>query len=386
MALRIAVIGGGIGGLAAAVALLREGHEVVCFERVATLREVGAGVQISPNAAAVLHRLGLAEAVERVAVRPSAVLFRRWDDGRVVGRHGCNPEAEQRFGAPYYTFHRADLHDVLRAAVPSSAIALGSRCVGVEQSADCVEVHFEDGARHTADVVVGADGFHSILRRRISADAPRFSGSCSFRGVVPATEVPSAGEGATIDLWLGPNRSGAAYPVSSGRLVTFTAVAPMGVETVSEMVADGRPEEVIAAFAGWHEDFVAILRAAKRTVVLPLYDRAQLPRWVDGRVALLGDAAHPMLPFFAQGAAQAIEDALALAVGLRGAERDSVAEGLQRYEGLRRERTEEVRRRSAENGALLQLPDGESQSLRDMALGAMTLESHAWLFSHRVEA
>jgi salicylate hydroxylase len=372
--MRVAIVGAGIGGLATALALHRDGHEVACFERVKELREVGAGVQIAPNAARALRSLGVGDAIDRVGFRPASVVFRRWDDGRVLCRHGGSPEAETLYGAPYYTIHRADLHGVLRDALPASSIRLGARVVGVEHRSDAIELGFEDGARHLADVAVGADGLHSTLRQRFSRAPLPASTLCSFRGLVPIEKVRAPSD--DIVLWLGPSRSAASYPVADRRMVSFTLVAPVPAPAA----ADDAKRAVLAAFAGWDDALRSLVEAADRLVVLPLYDHVPLDRWSEGRLTLLGDAAHAMLPFFAQGAAQAIEDGTALARHLRGVGPGDVQAALARYEAERRPRNDEIAQRSAANGTMLQFPDGELQEGRDRALESLTLGSYAWLF------
>ena len=185
--MRIIVIGAGIGGLAAALALGRSGFEVQVFEQATELREVGAGVQISPNATRILQRLGLEEPLRRFGVRPRERVIRRWDDGRVIAREPLADACERNFGAPYYHFHRAELLDLLSAALPEGVVNLDHRCVGLSQHGDRVEVQFHNGTIADADVVVGADGIHSAVREAIlGPESPRFSGHVAYRGLVPA--------------------------------------------------------------------------------------------------------------------------------------------------------------------------------------------------------
>ncbi|WP_437756457.1 FAD-dependent monooxygenase [Sorangium sp. So ce1389] len=381
---RIAIIGGGIGGLTAAQVLLRAGHEVTCFEQVAELREVGAGIQVGPNASRVLHRLGLAEPLAKVAVQPVAIEIKRWDTGRVLSAMPGNPEISRRYGAPYYTMHRADLHAVLRAAVPDAALRLGARCVGVTHGAREVIARFADGSTHAADAVIGADGIRSQIRRTIADDAPRFSGHVACRVLVSAARVLPLASPPAVRIWLGPGQHMVCYPVSGGSLLNLATAMPSRSPGAESWTRAGRREDALARLAGWHEDLHTIMNAADETLELALHDRAALARPGEGRVTLLGDAAHPMLPFFAQGAAQAIEDAWMLGRCLEGVTPEGVAGALRRYERARARRAAQLQRLSARNGKLFQLPDGLRQRGRDLLLRRLSLESFAWLYGHDV--
>jgi salicylate hydroxylase len=381
---QIAVVGGGIGALTAALTLARAGHEVTCYEQAQALREVGAGIQLGPNAARVLHRLGLAEALEATAVRPVAVEVRRWDDGRLLAVTACNPEVERLYGAPYYTLHRADLHSALCAAVPAGALVLGARCVGVHARGREVELEFADGTTRTADAVVGADGIHSQVRRTLVDDEPRFAGKLAYRVLVPAGRVPALADPPRVRIWLGPGKHVVAYPVSSGRLINVGAAIPAAAQAPESWTHATRAVELGAHLRGWHSDVRALVDAADDALVFALHDRTPAPPVGAGLVTLLGDAAHPMLPFFAQGAAQAIEDAGVLARCLADAGPASLAAGLRRYERARGPRTAEVQRRSVRNGWLFQLPDGLRQWARDRMLRRLTLHSFAWLYGYDV--
>ncbi|XYH98792.1 FAD-dependent monooxygenase [Sorangium sp. So ce1128] len=381
---RIAIVGGGIGGLTAAQVLLRAGHEVTCFEQVAELREVGAGIQVGPNASRVLHRLGLAEPLAKVAVQPVTFEIKRWDTGRVLSAMPGNPDVSRLYGAPYYTMHRADLHAALRAGVPDAALHLGARCVGVTHGAREVIVRFADGSTHAADAVIGADGLRSQIRRTIADDAPRFSGHVACRVLVPAARVLPLASPPAVRIWLGPGQHIVCYPVSGGSLLNLATAIPSRSPAAESWTREGRREDALARFAGWHEDLHTIMNAADETLQLALYDRAALARPGEGRVTLLGDAAHPMLPFFAQGAAQAIEDAWMLGRCLEGVTPEGVAGALRRYELARARRVAQLQRLSARNGKLFRLPDGLRQLGRDLLLRRLSLESFAWLYGYDV--
>lgn len=384
--LRVAIIGGGIGGLTAAHVLLREGHAVTCLEQAAELRELGAGIQLGPNAARVLHHLGLAAALDAVAVRPASLEIRRWRDGRVLKQLPCNPDVALAYGAPYYTLHRADLQALLHAALPPSTVRLGARCVGVVERDRGVAIELAGGERHAFDAVIGADGIRSAIRGLLGPEPPpRFSGKVAYRVLVPASRVPRFVDPPAIRMWLGPGRHLVSYPISRGRHLSLASSFPALDADVESWTREGTPAHALAATAGWHEDIHALFALGVQPLALPLYDRPPGQPGA-GRVTLLGDAAHPMLPFFAQGAAQAIEDAWMLGRCLRGATAGSVAEQLRRYERARGPRTAHVQARSARNGKLFQLPDGARQWVRDALLRRLTLASFDWLYGYDVDA
>lgn len=380
MRLNVAVVGGGIGGLAAVLAIRRAGHEAVCFEQSGELGELGAGIQIGPNASRLLHRLGLSEALAAVAVEPARLQFRRWHSGAVIKELVTGPEVIAAFGAPHYTLHRADLHRVLVDAVAD--VRPGLQCVGADQDDDGVNLRFADGTFYRADVVIGADGLGSRLRRLVSSGVARFSGKAAWRVLVPAEAVPNLADPPTLRLWLGPGKHVVSYPVSAGRLLNLAAALPADVEDTESWTREGPADELAAALHGWDPDLHTVIAAAKTTLRLPLFDRPPLEHIGTGRMTLLGDAAHPMLPFFAQGAAQAIEDAWVLGRVLRNATRATAPDALRRYEQARHARTATVQQRSVRNGELFQLPNGLRQRVRDVALRRFTLTRFDWLYGY----
>ena len=385
------MIGAGIGGLTAALTLARAGLRVRVFEQSPALREVGAGIQLAPNATRILHRLGLAEPLARVAVRPACTEVRRWDDGRVLWSQPLGAVIEERFGAPYYHLYRPDLLAVLADALPPGVLHLDHRVTGLAERADGVAISFGDGSIARADLVLGADGIHSTVRAALfGPESPRFSGSTAYRGLVPVERL------AHLDLprqgyaWLGPDRHFVHYYVAGARLMNFVAVGPAGEWRLESWSARGRVADALAEFAGFHPTVREIIRAVDETYRWALYDRAPLPRWSAGRVTLMGDAAHPMLPFLAQGACQAIEDAATLARLLRGAEPAAIPERLVRYEALRKPRATLVQQGSFENATTYHLPDGPAQEARDARYVALAREApyaaRGWLFDHDAEA
>jgi len=389
--MRALVVGAGIGGLAAALTLRRAGLEVAVREQAPALREVGAGIQLAPNATRILERLGLRPALARVGVRPQTIEHRRWQDGRVLFRQPLGEACEREFGAPYYHVYRPDLLDVLAAAVGPGTVGLGRRCVAVVERADEVEVTFEDGASEHADVVIGADGLHSTLRAALlGPESPWFSGSIAYRGLVPAERVAHLGLERIANSWLGPGRHFVHYWVAGGRSLNFVAVVPARDWRVESWSATGEVADALAEFAGWHPTVPAIIGAAERTHRWGLYDREPLTTWSVGRVTLLGDAAHAMLPFMAQGACQAIEDAAVLARCLADAAPATVADGLRRYEKIRQPRVWQVQRASRDNVVTYHLPDGDAQRARDARYAALMAESpwaaRGWLFAYDADA
>ncbi|MFI9583674.1 FAD-dependent monooxygenase [Streptomyces sp. NPDC052236] len=382
----VAVIGAGIAGLAFAAALDRAGIDFHVYEQTERLAEVGAGVQLAPNATRLLHRLGLREELRAVAVVPQAIEMSRWDDGTLLQSTTLGEVCRDRFGAPYYTLHRADLHSALLSLVPPGRVHLGARCVAVEQSADTARLRLSDGRTVVAQLVVGADGIHSAVREQLVADSPRYSGQMIYRGLVAAERVPHLLTGPRVRLWLGPDQHCVCYPVSSGRQVSFGATVTGSHWREESWSARGSVADLAAAYAGWHEDVTRLIGAATSVSRWALHDRASIERLSSGRVAVIGDAAHPMLPFQAQGANQAIEDAVALAVCLAQAGPAHLGTALHRYDRIRLSRTGQIQAQSRRNAKSFHLADGEVQRRRDAAARTSTgLDQHQWLFGYDAE-
>ena len=387
MTLRIAIVGGGIGGLAAALFLHRAGLEATVYEQAPALREVGAGIVVPPNMVRPLRELGLAERLRDFAVRLEAAWeFRRWQDGRVLFVQPMGAACERLYGADCYVAHRADVLAMLQQSLPAERLRLGQRCVAVRQTAQAAELDFADRCgRHTSedcDVVIGADGIHSFVRAIVAPQVEvRFSGLCAYRCLVPADKAPDMALRPVQTLWLGPGRHFVHYPISGGRWVNVVAIVPAGDWRTESWTAEGSIADLSAAFAGWDDRVQQLILSATDTKRWALYDRSPLERWSEGRISLLGDAAHAMLPFFAQGAAQAIEDAAVLADCLRQARRDSVAQALQRYEQMRRPRASRVQLMSRGREIRNHLPDGPEQRRRDSEFAdGDPLRQSAWLY------
>ena len=397
---RIAIVGGGIGGLATAAFLHRAGVEAAVYEQAAQLKEVGAGVVVAPNAARLLRALGVLDALADKAVRlETGWEFRRWQDGRVLSAEDLATECERRFGEHTYTAHRADLLDALASAVPAGAVRLGRRCValdGAHGEDGAVTLTFADGEKAEADVVIGADGLHSIVRAALTEPAAAasliepvpavFSGLSAFRALVPAGQAPPFARRPAQTLWLGPGHHLVHYPVSAGRYVNLVAFAPAGDYRTESWTATASVAELLAEFAGWDERLTGLIRAAGRPGRWALLDRAPLSRWTRGAVALLGDAAHPIFPFFGQGAAQAIEDAATLARCLAADEADPPA-ALRRYAELRIPRTTRLQQVSHARAHVNHLPDGPEQRTRDASFSDVDpLAASAWIYAYDPQA
>jgi salicylate hydroxylase len=379
---RIAVVGAGIGGLTLAAALAAAGTECEVFEQTRVLAEVGAGVQLAPNAVRPLHRLGLSAALREHAVRIDAVRVFGWH-GEPIAVTPLGEACEQRFGAPYCAVHRADLHSALLAAVGPERVRLGRSLRRVDQHPDGVRLTFADGAHHDADLVVGADGIHSVVREAIRRDTPVFSGLGVFRGLVPAQQLSPGARQPVVRMWLGPGQHLVCYPVAGGRLVSFAATTPLAGKPSESWSATGDPDDLVRAFDGWAEPIAELVGAVGQIRRWALHDRDPLPGWSAGRITVLGDAAHPMLPFMAQGANQAIEDAVDLAACLAGARRDELPDRLAGYETSRLPRTAAIQRGSRGNANLLHLADGAAQQARDRAIReSAALSQRAWLYDY----
>jgi salicylate hydroxylase len=385
--LSIGVIGGGIGGLAAALSLLRAGFDVHVYERAAMLREVGSGIQVSPNASRVLHRLGLAEELARMGVRPIAFHQRRWDDGRTLLRTPLGDAMVEAFGFPHYQMHRADVLSTLARALPVERLHTGYRLVALADRSDRVEALFENGWTATFDVLVGADGIHSTVRGILfGPERPRFTGCTAYRGLVPVERLAHLDLEVTTQIWMGPGGHFVHYFVRNRQLVNFVAVVEQDSWTRESWTDRGDVADALAAFAGWHPQLHEILRSVDETFLWALFDRAPLPRWSSGRVTLLGDACHPMLPFMAQGAAQALEDGAALTSCLAQREDRPIPESLRLYETVRKPRASRLQSLAEVNKTRFHLPDSAAQRERDeqMAGGGtdFSIKSVDWIYAH----
>jgi salicylate hydroxylase len=380
-ALTAVVVGGGIGGLAAAGALTRAGVEASVYEQAPALGEIGAGVLLGPNSVRLLHRLGLAAGIEATGgwVGEGSTYYRH--DGTEVAPIMTTDSSGW---AAMYGMHRADLVGLLKHVIPDGAIHLGHRAVSVEQTADKARVTFDNGATAEADAVIAADGIHSVLQRFVTEQAtPVFSGSVAFRGLIDAGRVPQW-RPRVSQLWMGEGKHVLVYPLRAGQLINFVCFVPADEEMRESWSAPGDPEALRAAFEGWAAPVTGLLVHVDKTFWWGLYDREPLAEWTKGRLALLGDAAHPMLPHLGQGANQSIEDAFALAAVLKGSSARDVPAVLQHYAQVRRRRTDVVQNNSRRNGERYDLVNHTVES-RDREI-AETRRLRAWIYDYDVEA
>lgn len=337
------VVGAGIGGLATALACRKAGIAVTLLEQAGALREVGAGVQISSNGTKVLRELGLLDAVDAVGVRPVSFRVSSFETGDVIADFPLGPEAAERYGGTFYQLHRADLLDVLAAALPPGTLRLGARVASVAQDARGVTARLATGEDVRGDVLIGADGIHSAVRMALGiTDEKKFSGKLVWRALVPAERILRHDFKPRFYGYAGRDRMVWAYWVRPGTLMNFGGVVPSAEVHAESWSATGNLDEMRASFADANPRLRGLIEAVGEAFITGLYDRDPLGRWTFGRVTLLGDAAHAMLPYLAQGACQSIEDAFVLAECLKRHGEGAIAAALADYEIRRRPRTTKV--------------------------------------------
>ena len=375
--LHVAIVGGGIGGLTAGVALARRGIAVQVLEQAPGPGRAGASIDLGPNAVRLLDVLSLAE-VRRVGVRPDAVELLRWDDGAMLLRAPHGAAAEEYFGAPLLDFYRLDLHELLLRALPAGAVEFGARVERVEQDGEQAELLLTDGRRIRADAVVAADGIRSPLRQQlVGADEPVFSGTVVYRGLAEKDVVAEIHPDHVNRYWLGPNRHAVAYWIAAGDLLAVNAAVRDADWARESWIDEAPPGEVLPWFEGWHEPVLERFRRCRVFLRGAVFVRRPLEHWSFGRITLLGDAAHAMEPFQAQGAAQAIEDAYVLAECLKSASSGEVASALERYERARMQRAADLQESSRAAANTLYLPDGDEQRERDERYRSL-LATYPW--------
>ncbi len=345
--LRAVVVGGGIGGLSAACSLRRRGIDVLVFEQAGALGEIGAGLSIFPNALRLLERMGLGKALAAVGAKISDGSEYYRADGTVVGSVVTTDSSGWN---GIYGMHRADLLNALAANLPPAIIRTGHRCVEFEQSAAAARLKFANGETVEADIVIAADGIHSVLQKYVvEPKPPEYSGVRAYRGLIPREKLPDWPEGAQ-QVWMGEGKHFMVYPVRSGRVLNYVGFVPSETATPESWSAVGDRDELASSFDGWDPRVVKVLEAVETCFWWGLYDRMPLESWARGRLVLLGDAAHAMLPHLGQGANQAIEDGVALSVLLEGRDPTEVPDMVRQYEKLRRARTDVIQAEARKNG------------------------------------
>ncbi|WP_137918869.1 FAD-dependent monooxygenase [Hydrogenophaga sp. 2FB] len=344
--LKIGIAGGGVGGLAAAIALRKQGHDVTVFEQAKGFSRVGADINLTPNVVRAIDGLGAGQAIRERGGRPTFRISRDWDTGKETSRLGMGNIAEEQYGAPQVTIHRADIINALAENFPLENIQFDKRIDTLTQNGDGVRVKFQDGGEATFDVVVGADGIHSRVRTALFGEEhPRFTGVVSFRSVVPTERVRNVPEIEAFTKWWGPNPQSqiVTFPLNQGKDTFIFATTGQDSWHEESWTSEGDVNELRGFYKDFHADARALLEACDSTLKSALYERDPLPQWSVGTVTLLGDASHPMLPFMAQGAGMAIEDAVVLGRALAGVSTRAQAEAaLRRYEKTRQERTAKI--------------------------------------------
>jgi 6-hydroxynicotinate 3-monooxygenase len=355
--MRLVVIGAGIGGLAAAAALRRVGIEAEIYEQAEKFARIGAGIQQSPNAMKVHRGLGIEARLRDVAFAPTTSLNRDAVTGAVTNEHPLGREVEARYGAPYLTLHRGDMHAALAAIVPPDSVHMGKKLVGIAADGPGVALAFADGSEVTADAVIGADGVHSLVRDHVqdrpgTTERPRFTGRVAYRTTFPAARLRGVDVGRSRTKWWGADRHIVIYLVTAARdEVYFVTSQPERADwiTAESWSAKGDVGELRAAFADFHPDVRAVLAAAPEVHKWGIFERDPLPTWRRGRVVLLGDACHPMTPYMASGAAMALEDAVVVARCCEQLAGEDLTQIFDAYEATRKPRTSLVQAGSSAN-------------------------------------
>jgi 6-hydroxynicotinate 3-monooxygenase len=370
---RIAVVGAGLGGLTCAAFLQRAGFAVTVYEQSPAFSRIGAGIILSANVMKVLRRLGLERRLLAAGITPDAFVSRAWDSGEILYELPLDAASEARFGGPYINIHRGDLHAVLATAVAPDTIRFGQRLVGLEPRAEAVRLVFETGLQREADIVIGADGIRSQVRDILfGAEAPRFTGRIAQRAIFPAARLRGRAL-RDCSKWWGPDRHILAYFVTHRRDEVYVMGSVPGAGWDDDQLLLTRPGgELLRSFAHFHASIRDLLAAATEITVTPICDRQRSDRWTGSRIALLGDACHPMRPYMAAGGAMAVEDAAVLARCLVAFGDGDCDEALRCYAATRIPRVGEVQRISIDNSWLRGPTDTEWFFAYDACLAPLT--------------
>lgn len=341
--MRMIIVGAGIAGMTAAIALHQKGHEVLVLEQATALKEIGAGIQIAANATLVLRELGLEKDVANVSVIPQSYEMRDISTGKLLNLSPLGDLGTRHWGAPLYNIHRADLLELLASAVPSGTLRFGAQVAGFEQDDDGVTVRLASGEQVRGDILIGADGIHSVIRKQLrGAEPTQFSNILMWRALIPAEKLRDVHLEEKGNYWLGPGRTLITYWVRPNNLYSILASVPAAEVQRESWTESGDIEDLRRSFSDIEPRARKMMEQIESGFITGMYYRDPIDRWTYGRVTLMGDAAHPMVPFLAQGAAQGIEDAWTMATVLEKASKKDVPTALQEYEQRRRPRTTRV--------------------------------------------
>ena len=387
--LRIAIVGAGIGGLSLALALRERGLRAQVFEQAPELTEIGAAIALSANGVREFARLGLTGELANASTVPTELIYRHWRTGDRIAAHPVGKENAyaDRFGAPFFGIHRADLQKTLSAAFGAGNVHLACRLVSIVEQPGSVVLEFANGRVEHADLVIGADGVRSTVRRWVTgADDVVYSGTSAFRGLVPAENLPSLPDPHAVQFWMGPDAHLLHYAIGGAAEVVnfFAVVETPRIWLPESTVTEVHEETPVASFRGWHPAVTEMIKAAASPIRWGLFVVRPLLHWYRGRVVLLGDSVHGMLPHHGQGANTSIEDAFALAALLAEAKPDGLDAALARYQALRRARTRKIQRSAWVTSTLLHLPDGPAAEARNDKVARFPQE-FGWIHEYDVQ-
>lgn len=389
--MHVLIAGGGIGGLTAAAALLQRGIDVDVYEQASELKEVGAGIQISPNGNRVLDAIDVFQRLRELSCDPVRKEFRLWNTGKPWPMLSLGKSAVETYGYPYLTVYRPDLHGALAErvrALKPDAIHLNSPAAGLSQDVEGVELILRDGHHARGDALIGADGVRSVVRNTLWGPTdPAFSGMVAWRGLIPMESLPEHLRAPVGTTWIGPGGHVVTYPLHRSSILNFVATMEGRPWPHAGGSAPGTTEECLQDFTGWHGDVQTMIRLAPSLLKWALMRRDPIPQWTQGRVSLLGDAAHATLPFLAQGAVHSLEDGLVLARCLEGIHAEAVPAALQRYEAARIERTTRMVRGATANTERFHSPELATEASAERYLqlewsASPIRERYHWLYEY----